>query len=337
MARIIWLQLLYLIDLGFTQSLTDVLKSRAEISVWYRLIQSQWKALDAMNNITFFAPSNQAMSNYFKAPQISGCASTDPSILESLVLYHTLEQEYDSFPGTSFFYTQLNDAKYAAGADTNATYIQTTIPPDNKDNNWFLNTTTLVSGLNSASNLLSPPIRFANGAIYIVDSVFQLPASTTTTLIVAGYTAFAGALHHGYLEDLANTKSVDLNVPTNEAFQEVGNIMQTLTPDDFRAVMLYHMLNDTLYTGSGYPEGIQPTLEGSNITNSNTTSWLTYTNNARINNSAYFFSSDANNIWVIDQVLNPKNQSAPPNSTAWPICISNILPRPDNLREAYLV
>lgn len=312
------LSLLLIVATAFTQSLTDLLKSKTELSVWYRLIQPQWETLNSLKNITFFAPNNDAMLAYFNTAQISGCASTNTNILQALISYHTLQQAYYSFPGSSFFYTELAGTEWS-GSVTNQTYLQTPNPSNiSQGGSVYSDQNVLVSGLNAYSNLLSAPISFSNGVVYVIDAVLQLPANTSATLIAAGYTAFLGALRHTNTEDIANTRGIDLNVPTNEAFQDVGEILQKLSPDEARAMMLYHMSNDSFYASSGYPEGTQPTLEGTNITVTNASTSPSYDNNALIDDSAYFFSSDSNNIWVIKQVLNPQNTTAPLNSSSWP-------------------
>lgn len=311
MAWILWLLSLSFASAAIAQSLTEVLRSRSELSIWYNLIQPQWETLNGFKNITFLAPNNDAMLSYFNNPQISGCASSNSDILNALTSYHTLQQAYESFPGTSWFYTKLIDYKYSSGKD-NATFI------DTPNFDFYVNSTKLVSGLNAVSNLVSPPIPFSGGFIFIIDAVLQLPANTTDTLIAAGYTAFAGAIFYTATQDIANSRNIDFNVPTNAAFQEVGDTMRRLTAADAKAMVLYHMMNQSDLPTSGYYDGPLPTLLGTNVTFSNSSDSLSYVNNALTDDSSYFFSAGSPNIWIIEEVLNPNNASAPINSTAWP-------------------
>lgn len=315
MARSLCVWSLYLVVTASALSLTELLKSRSELSVWHRLIQPQWDALDRLTNITFLAPNNGAMSEYFNTPQVTGCASADPAIVQALVSFHTLQQEYDSFPGGSVFTTGLTGDPYAASI-TNETWLFSLLASDS--NSPAANVTSLVSGLNTHSNILSLPISFSGGVVYIIDTVLQLPANTSITLVAAGYTAFAGAIRHTFTEDIANTKGVNINLPTDEAFQEIGSALLNMTADETRTMILYHMQNQSIWASDGNLDGPSATLAGINLTDTNINDTVSYTNNALVDNSAYFYSSDSGNIWVMDKVLNPRNTTAPLGSVAWP-------------------
>lgn len=86
MSHILLLVASVLITATSAQTLTEVLQSQSDLSSWLQLIKPYWNDLDSLTNITFFAPSNDAVTNYFNTPQISGCASTDVAVLKALTV-----------------------------------------------------------------------------------------------------------------------------------------------------------------------------------------------------------------------------------------------------------
>jgi len=135
-------------------------------------------------------------------------------------------------------------------------------------------------------------------------------------LIPAGATSLYGGLNAtDLLEPLSGLMDVTVFAPNNAAFRAIGSALANLTTEEISKILSYHVVNGTV----GYSSSLQNntrlnTLSGGQVTvymGENGTVWV---NNARVVTPDLLVANGV--VHVIDQVLNPDNETAMPNITA---------------------
>ena len=87
---LVWLVLASAISTIFAQSITSLLATNTQLSSLNDQIKNlpQFSAyLDGLTDVTFLAPSNDALSTFFSST-MGITASSDPTLLEAILTYH---------------------------------------------------------------------------------------------------------------------------------------------------------------------------------------------------------------------------------------------------------
>ncbi|KAI0530074.1 FAS1 domain-containing protein [Xylaria digitata] len=292
-------------------NLTDALGSEnSTLSSLNSLLQQNPQLLQSLGNaqnVTFLAPNNDALNAIMNNNTNSSFPISSPGDLDALLRYHVLNGTYyaSDFGNTSqFIPTQLTNASY-----TNVTDGQRVECLADSNNN-----VTFISALRQNVSAVTNNINFTGGTIFIVDGVLSIPQNVTDTLANANLTAAAGALAAtNQTQNLTDGRNVTIFAPNNDAFNTIGSILSNQTMDQLSNVTGYHVVNGTVAYSSDLQNGTVRTENGEDI-NISVINNETYVNSARITVPDILFSDGV--IHVIDQVLNPNNTSAAPDTTA---------------------
>jgi uncharacterized surface protein with fasciclin (FAS1) repeats len=282
-------------------NLTALLANTSDLSTLNTLIQAQPQLLQGLsqaNNITILAPSNDAFA------KLGNASLSNTAVIPALLSYHVIN---GTFPSSAF----TNTPVFAATSLTDPNYSNVTggqrveIVKSGNDVN-------VISGLKNISKVTKADQNFTGGVVHVIDSVLTLPQNASSTAIALNLTALAGALAQARLVDAVDTtRDVTIFAPNNEAFQRIGSALPNLTTDQLAGILRYHVVNGTVAYSSTLSNTTVRALNGGEL-------------NIRVQNGSVFVNSAkvvvadvlvANGVvHVIDNVLNPNNTSAMPDS-----------------------
>ncbi|GAW23840.1 hypothetical protein ANO14919_134170 [Xylariales sp. No.14919] len=296
-------------------SLTDALGSEnSTLSSLNTLLQQNPQFLQSIGNaqnVTFLAPNNDAlnaiMSNTNSSSPNSSSPISSPADIDALLRYHVLNGTYyaSNIGNTSqFIPTRLTNTSY-----TNVTGGQRVEFVSDGNNN-----VTFISALRQNVSAVTNNINFTGGTIYIVDGILSVPQNVTDTLSNANLTACVGALAAtNQTQNLADGRNVTIFAPNNDAFNAVGNVLANQTTDQLSNILGYHVVNGTLAYSTDLQNGTLRAANGQDL-NISVINNETFVNSARLTVPDILYSNGV--IHVIDQVLNPNNTSAAPDTSA---------------------
>ncbi|KAK1825777.1 hypothetical protein QBC39DRAFT_42415 [Podospora conica] len=305
------------------QTLTDVLAANsATLSTLTSLLQTVpdvISALSTVQNVTIFAPSNDAFAKLMARNPRSAELSRNPRALTAVLQYHVL---LGRIPASDFtevpkFPPTLLNAPFAnvtGGQRLQLAFV----------NNGAM----LFSGYKQASNVVTADVGFNGGLIHIIDTVLTVPPNVAQTAINTGLTSLAGAATAAQLIDGLNSLS-DLTIfaPNNDAFEAIGSAVTTLPPQTLANILNYHILPrgvrfSTDLIAAGSPVQFT-TSQGQNLTVSRLNGQL-FVNSARVLIPDIITANGV--VHVIDNVLNPQNTTAAiqPDATPQPPAFAGV-------------
>ncbi|KAI1396454.1 FAS1 domain-containing protein [Hypoxylon fuscum] len=292
-----------------TPSLTDALGSQdSTLSSLNAILGSNSQIANALNNlrnVTILAPSNDALSSLMSSSDTVSLLSNS-GYLQALLNYHVLNGTYYN---TSF----SNDSVFIPTALTNETYTNVTggqvVEAQMRDNN-----VTFFSALKENATIVTPNLNFTGGTIHVINSLLMMPQNISETLSNANLTAAEGAINAANLNDsVANTHDVTIFAPNNDAFNAIGSITSNLTSDQLASIVGYHVINGSVNYSTQLQNSTLTTVNGQNITIT-VENGTVYANSAKITVPDILLANGV--VHVINQVLNPDNASASPDTTA---------------------
>ncbi|TLS25150.1 hypothetical protein PpBr36_07933 [Pyricularia pennisetigena] len=297
---------------GSSTSLTAALASQPDLSNMIALLSTQptfMAQLSLAQNVTFLAPSNNALNDFLNGPNATPLNRTTPLGVAALLSYHVLN-------GT-FYDSEINDDTRVVNTALNlAPYSNITggqrISFRRQDGN-----ATFFSGLMEMSSVTTPNINYTGGVIHVINRVLTLPVNDTRTLTDLNLTAAAGAIRRADLSTrLDRLRDVTMFIPNNEAFDRVGSSFEDskMSADQLSQVLQYHIVQGSrpFYT-SALANSSLTTLNGARLTFTNTSNGV-FVNSAKIVSSNVLTNNGV--IHVIDNVLNPNNVDARPDPSA---------------------
>ena len=148
----------------------------------------------------------------------------------------------------------------------------------------------------------------------MIDSFLTPPANFINTCPQFNLTAFGGAVTNASKDEYMNTqKDLTIFAPNNEAIQNLGTTLSSLSVEDLGSLIDYHVVNGSRFVGysSNLPNGtILQTRQGGKIS-------ITFAGNSIYANSAQIIQSDlllSNGVLhVINNVLDPNSTDVKPN------------------------
>lgn len=114
-------------------------------------------------------------------------------------------------------------------------------------------------------------INVTNGYVHIIDTVLTLPPPLQDLLVNAGYSSLLGAFNLASQagltpSDVTAIRMPTVFAPTNQAFENIGSALGSLTPQDVANILMYHVVDMQAFA-SDLVDGQQlPTLAGENCT-----------------------------------------------------------------------
>ncbi len=153
---------------------------------------------------------------------------------------------------------------------------------------------------------------FNNGVIHIIDRLLTVPANVSTTAVAANLTSLVGAVTRADLvEAVDTTPDVTIFAPNNEAFQSIGSALGNITDETLTSVLTYHVVAGTVGYSSMLENMTLTTLNGADVTIS-VIDGEVFVNSAKVVTPDVLVSNGV--VHVIDNVLNPDNSTATPDS-----------------------
>jgi uncharacterized surface protein with fasciclin (FAS1) repeats len=277
------------------QSLMAVMRNHDQLNDFVMLVQAAGLAnnLDSDGPFTVFAPTDAALAN------IETQAVNAEATVTDILLYHIVNGRYDS----------------------SAVANRTTLPTLMGDH---LNIGVGDDGirLNNNVGLVSADIQASNGTIHIVDrllvpsvnSIFtsgQGSPEHTLSRVLADdgrFTTFLGFLETANLNVDLNHPARDYTIfaPTDTAFANLSEELMTQLrsePQTLRAILLYHMVGDSLSINQIANDYLIPTLEGRPLIVSKDANQRVMLNNTPL--EAFNIVASNGVIHVVDNVLTP--------------------------------
>ncbi|KAF7858495.1 hypothetical protein EAF04_009095 [Stromatinia cepivora] len=261
------------------------------------------------SGITVLAPSNAAFAKFLAMPA-NKAAAGQSDVVAAVLQYHVLN---GTFPASKF----TNEAQFVPTLLTNESYTQVTggqvVQVALSGSNAVITT-----GLKETSTTTQTDIMFNGGVMHIVDTVLTIPLSPAMSAIDSNLLSLAGALTKTSLVDPVDSlKDVTIFAPSNEAFEKIGDTAAALPTTQLSQILEYHVLNGTVGYSTLLTTGLAnesfPTLMGESLT-------VTSENSKVFINSAQVITTDiivSNGVMhVIDNVLNPSNETVVENPTA---------------------
>ncbi|KAL1845418.1 hypothetical protein Daus18300_014540 [Diaporthe australafricana] len=309
------MQLKQLASLGLTslvsaQSLTDVIGQTPDLSQLGTLL-GQYpdlaQTLGGLSNITVLAPNNAALSALLNDSATTAAVAADPGLVPAILTYHVLNGTVRS--------TDITDTPaFPPTLLTNTTYTNVTggqvVKAETEDGGVVF-----TGGLLMQSKVVTADVTFSGGIVHIIDTVLTIPANDSTTALAANLTALAGALTSADLVSTVDTlQDVTIFAPSNAAFAAIQNLAANLTTEQLSAVLTYHVVQGTVGYSSALTSGLQlPTVQGGQVTIT-LNDGNVFVNSAEVEVADVLVSNGV--VHVIDNVLNPDNSSATPDTTA---------------------
>ncbi|KAI1653999.1 Fasciclin-domain-containing protein [Daldinia decipiens] len=292
-----------------TPSLSDALGSQnSSLSSLNALLASNSQFSESLNqlqNVTILAPSNDAFSALTINNETTSLLDNS-DYLQAFLSYHILNGTYynDNFGDESVFIPTLL---------TNRTYTNVTggqvVEARLHDNN-----VTFFSSLKENATIITPNVNFTGGTIHIINSFLIIPQNVTETLSNANLTAAEGAISTANLTDsVVDTPNITIFAPNNDAFNAIGSIISNLTSDQLTNIVGYHVINGSVNYSAELQNTTLTAANGQDITIT-VVNGTVYANSAKITVPDILLENGV--IHVVDQVLNPDNTSAAPDTTA---------------------
>ncbi|KAI0378493.1 FAS1 domain-containing protein [Hypomontagnella monticulosa] len=292
-----------------TPSLTDALSSQnSTLSSLNALLASNSEFADSLNdlqNITILAPSNDAFGSLTSSND-STSLLLDSDYIQALLSYHVLNGTYynSSFGNDSMFIpTMLTNMNYTNVTDGQVVEARL----DNSNVTFF-------SALKQNASIVTSNVNFTGGTIHIINSLLMIPENITETLSNANLTAAEGAINTANLTDsVIDTSDLTIFAPNNDAFNAIGSITSNLTSDQLTSIIGYHVVNGSVMYSSDLENTTLTTISGQNITIT-VLNGTVYVDSAKVTVPDILLENGV--VHVIDQVMNPNNTSAAPDTTA---------------------
>ncbi|KAI1480350.1 Fasciclin-domain-containing protein [Daldinia eschscholtzii] len=292
-----------------TPSLSDALGSQnSTLSSLNALLESNSELANSLNklqNVTILAPSNDAF-DALTSNKDTALLLANADYLKALLNYHILN-------GTHYNESFRDEATFIPTLLTNDTYTNVTggqvVEARLHDNN-----VTFFSALKENATIVTPNVNFTGGTIHIIGSLLTIPQNVSETLSNANLTAAEGAISTANLTDsVVDTRDITIFAPNNDAFNAIGSIVSNLTSDQLTSIVGYHVVNGSVNYSTDLQNTTLTTINGQNITIT-VVDGTVYANSAKVTVPDILLENGV--VHVLDQVLNPENTSAPPDTTA---------------------
>ncbi|KAM7207948.1 FAS1 domain containing protein [Naviculisporaceae sp. PSN 640] len=209
--------------------------------------------------------------------------------------------------------TLLQDPKYS-NVTGGAQIVLTKLPSDE---------VVLTSGFSTRGTIVGADIPFNNGVVQVIDAVMRvpLPLATTARESYPDLVAFVGALYKlGLYEEFNSWKDITVFLPDTKAFQHLAGRFKNEDDAAFRHILKYHVVPGRVLHAWNLENGSALTTYSRGPGQVPNTITVTRNGNYIFLNSAQVIMTDlliSNGIvHVIDNVLNPGNQTALPNPQA---------------------
>lgn len=273
-----------------------LLKSQPDLSTLLELVglvDGLADKLASSSNITIFAPTNQAFAEVPRdVPEGEAIEFRNNTIaIGALLANHVFKGVYPS--------NVITDIPTFAQTLLDISYIDYRQPFSNFTGGAYNelvkngDDVCVISGEQTISTVTEADIKLGEGiTIHKVDTVLSFGAPLQLFTYRAGYTAFSSALEAAKLSidfGLTGADQTGLNlsdytifVPSNEAFENIGSVVETVDVDTLQKVLAYHIIPNNVIFSTSLGNVTVPSLNGANLTITVLPDGSAWVNNAKI-------------------------------------------------------
>lgn len=231
-------------------SIVDIASNDAQFSTLVAALQrvNLVSTLEGDGPFTVFAPTNAA----FTALGVDLSTISDEDLTD-ILLYHVLAGEVTS--------DNLIDGQ---------TYASTvsTAGPGGTQLSVLIEKSAGVK-LNNVANVTTADVDADNGVIHIIDAVITPLDVVGHAAANADFSSLVGALSSAP-GDLVSVLSGDgpftVFAPVNSAFDEISDVVASLTPDQLATVLTYHVVDGANVLSTDLTNGAVATVSGQDVT-----------------------------------------------------------------------
>jgi transforming growth factor-beta-induced protein len=206
------------------------------------------QTLNGGGSFTVFAPTNDA----FAKLGVDLSTLTDEALTE-ILLYHVLGAEIKA--------GEISDGQ---------TYVTTAAEtaPGNRALSMLIEKSASGVAINGNVNVTATDIDATNGVIHVVDAVIMPMDVVNHAIANSNFTSLVGALSSAsgdLVNVLSGTGPFTVFAPLNSAFDEISSVTATLSNDQLRDVLTYHVAAGNV-TASELTNGDVVTVNGAKFT-----------------------------------------------------------------------
>ncbi|OHE99723.1 beta-Ig-H3/fasciclin [Colletotrichum orchidophilum] len=299
--------------------LAALLASQPDLSTLLELVSlvdGLADTLSSASNITIVAPTNQAFANVPRdIPEGEAIELRNDTIaIGALLANHVFKGVYPSNVITNVptFAQTLLDISYVNYRQPFSNFTGGAYNGLVKNGNDVC----ILSGEQTISTVTQADIKLGDGiTIHKIDTVLSFGAPFQLFTFRAGYLAMNAALEAAHLnfafgetgadEQGLNISDFTIFVPTDEAFESIGSVLESANIETLQEVLRYHIIPNNVIFSPSLGNVTVPSLQGTNLTFTVLPDGSAWVNNARITfPNTILFNGVAH---VIDGVLSPGN------------------------------
>ncbi|KAI5206025.1 FAS1 domain-containing protein [Aureobasidium subglaciale] len=297
--------------------LADLLSSQPDLSTLLELVSlvdGLADTLAAASNITIFAPTNDAFARVPRdEPEGSAIEYRNETVaVAALLANHVFKGSYPS--------DVITDIPTFAQTLLDSSYVTTTQPFSNITGGAYNglvkngDDVCVLSGEQTISTVTQADIKLGEGiTIHKIDTVLSFGAPLQLFTYRAGYLNMNAALEAANLgfdvglsgpdQKGVNISDFTIFIPTNEAFDNIGSILESADLETNQDVLRYHIIPNNVIFSPSLGNVTVPSFEGTNLTFTVLPDGTAWVNNAKITfPNTILFNCVAH---VIDTVLAP--------------------------------
>ncbi|KAK8123072.1 Fasciclin domain-containing protein [Apiospora sp. TS-2023a] len=307
---------------GKTMDLGTVLAGEKNLTTFNDLIRKFPELLlqlPNLNGVTIVAPTNEAFERIPLTSLNAVWKADDASVAVPILQYHIVMGQFAAdamVPGTPVFSpTLLSDPRW-----TNLTSGGQLVRADKQPDGFVA----LTTGSGSRSSLVPfskdgrRDLRFTGGIVQAVDNLLIPPTALNETLTAYSDLSFLGALYAaGLYEEFAQcgaSGNCTIFAPSVRAFRAVNSTLSSLSRDDLKKVLRYHMvpgqvLTSNLLTNGTILQSAASDTAERQLRVRRAGNYL-YLNSAQVVQQDLLFANGVAHL--LDNVLNPFQDSSAP-------------------------
>ncbi len=281
------------------RSIMDLVNFNAEFSTLKAALETSELTetlADLEKEYTVFAPTNDAFADYLDLANISAADLLASPALSDILLYHVVTGSVFSDELSNGFVTTVNGQAVEIDLSSGVAVRD-------------------VSAATTDASVAIADLAAGNGVVHIIDQVL-IPETDDNIVDVASGNDDLSTLvsllsNYPDLVEALTDEAGNFTVfaPTNAAFDEISNITATLTSDQIKEVLQYHVIDSRVYS-SDLSDGQSPEMLNGETITINIDGSVTITDKSEASEDATVTATDVQTITgvvhIIDKVIIPE-------------------------------
>lgn len=281
------------------RSIMDLVNFNAEFSTLKAALETAELTetlADLEKEYTVFAPTNDAFADYLALANISAADLLASPALSDILLYHVVSGSVFSDELSNGFVTTVNGQAVEIDLSSGVAVRD-------------------VSAATTDASVAIADLAAGNGVVHIIDQVL-IPETDENIVDVASGNDDLSTLvsllsNYPDLVEALTDEAGNFTVfaPTNAAFEEISDITATLTSDQIKEVLQYHVIDSRVYS-SDLSDGQSPEMLNGETITINIDGSVTITDKSEASEDATVTATDVQTITgvvhIIDKVIIPE-------------------------------